>query len=228
MYLYILDRNDGRMLWKRRIGGAASDPPALSNSVAYVTMLSGLIQGFSLVDPEERPWQYQSVGRTLYSPAVTGKVVSWPTTAGYLYAASATGRCMRGGLSVCVVIEQSAAGGSSGVGQKVANCRGNDAWRRDRDPLSWPKPVPKRRGLHQLHLDGRQDVAGWAQMGRAFGWPKSSVVLGSCALSGVPRLRFGLPMDATRSSTGTSDCPCLGVRFFQFPRLRFGVSEFPR
>jgi hypothetical protein len=83
--LYLLDRNDGRVEWVRALGSAPSSGPALSEHYAYVALITGRIEGYKLDDPATQPWYYQSNGRTFLRPTVTGSVVSWPTTAGYLY-----------------------------------------------------------------------------------------------------------------------------------------------
>jgi outer membrane protein assembly factor BamB len=87
--LYMLDRQDGRALWVRDLGSAPSSGPALSRTYAYVALMSGRIEGYKLDDPNAQPWYYQSTGRTMLRPTTTGEVVSWPTTAGYLYVSGA-------------------------------------------------------------------------------------------------------------------------------------------
>ncbi len=87
--LYVMDRFDGRHLWSRRVGGAASAAPALSDSYAYVVLISGRVEGYRLDVPDEYVWQYQSHGRTFQSPTTTGNVVSWPTDTGLLYVGEA-------------------------------------------------------------------------------------------------------------------------------------------
>jgi outer membrane protein assembly factor BamB len=87
--LYILDRNDGRLEWVRELGSAPSSGPALSNEYAYVSLVTGRIEGYKLTDPAAQPWYYQSKGRTYLKPTTTGQVVSWPTAEGYLYVSRA-------------------------------------------------------------------------------------------------------------------------------------------
>jgi len=87
--LYLLDRNDGRLIWSRELGSAPSSGPALSANYAYVALLTGRIEGYRLDDPRTQPWYYQSKGRTYLRPTTTGSVVSWPTAAGYLYVSDA-------------------------------------------------------------------------------------------------------------------------------------------
>jgi outer membrane protein assembly factor BamB len=87
--LYLLDRRDGRALWVHELGSAPSSGPALSRNYAYVALVTGRIEGYKLEDPAAQPWYYQSMGRTMLRPTTTGEVVSWPTTAGYLYVSRA-------------------------------------------------------------------------------------------------------------------------------------------
>lgn len=87
--LYLLDRRDGHVIWSRDLGSAPAAGPALSDRYAFVALLSGRIEAYDLKDPEAQPWYYSSAGRSYQRPTVTGRVVSWPTTTGYLYVASA-------------------------------------------------------------------------------------------------------------------------------------------
>jgi outer membrane protein assembly factor BamB len=87
--LYLLDRESGRLKWSRDLGGAPSSGPALTKDYAYVALATGRIEGYRLDDPKRQPWYYQSKGRTYLRPTTTGTVVSWPTTAGYLYVSGA-------------------------------------------------------------------------------------------------------------------------------------------
>jgi outer membrane protein assembly factor BamB len=87
--LYMLNRHDGRLEWARQLGSAPSSGPALSEKYAFVALVTGRIEGYQFDDPVTQPWYYQSKGRTFLRPTTTGKIVTWPTTAGYLYASRA-------------------------------------------------------------------------------------------------------------------------------------------
>lgn len=87
--LYLLDRHNGRIIWKRQLGNAPSSGPALSEKYAFVALMTGRIEAYNLDDPHTQPWYYQSKGRTFLRPTATGRVVSWPTSAGYLYVSRA-------------------------------------------------------------------------------------------------------------------------------------------
>jgi outer membrane protein assembly factor BamB len=87
--LYVLDRHDGRLMFSRVLGSAPSSGPALSEKYAFVAMVTGRIEGYKLDDPAAQPWYYQSKGRTFLRPTTTGRIVSWPTSLGYLYVSRA-------------------------------------------------------------------------------------------------------------------------------------------
>lgn len=87
--LYLLDRNDGRTRWVVPLGSAPGAGPALTESHAYVAMVTGRVEAYPLESPDARPWYYQSKGRAYSQPTTTGRVVSWPTDQGYLYVSRA-------------------------------------------------------------------------------------------------------------------------------------------
>jgi PQQ-like domain len=87
--LYVLDREDGHVLWARFLGSAGAAAPALSERYAFVGLLNGQIEGYPLEDFKQPIWRHQSFGRIFYSPTITGEVVCWPTDRGYLYVAQA-------------------------------------------------------------------------------------------------------------------------------------------
>ncbi|QEG37899.1 outer membrane protein assembly factor BamB family protein [Bythopirellula goksoeyrii] len=87
--LYTLDRASGRLLWSTSLGSAPAEAPALSNTDAYVPFLSGRIESYQLADPKKPTWYFQSVGRIFYPPSVSGELVTWPTSRGYLYVGQA-------------------------------------------------------------------------------------------------------------------------------------------
>lgn len=83
--LYLLDRHDGRAIWVRPVGSAPSSGAALSESYAYVALITGRVEAYKLDQPDAQPWYYQSRGRTFLRPTVSGRVVTWPTSEGFLY-----------------------------------------------------------------------------------------------------------------------------------------------
>jgi outer membrane protein assembly factor BamB len=87
--LSILNRADGRLMWRRDLGGAPAAAPALTERHAYVSFLSGRIEAYQLDDPRANVWYYQSIGRIFHSPYTSGSTISWPSNRGYLYVGSA-------------------------------------------------------------------------------------------------------------------------------------------
>lgn len=87
--LFLLDRNDGHVLWTRKLAGPAGAAPALSETFAYVALINGRVEGFPLDAPTADVWQFQSVGRISRPPTATGQFVAWPTESGYLYVGDA-------------------------------------------------------------------------------------------------------------------------------------------
>ena len=85
--LYVIDREVGNVLWSRLLGSAAAAAPALSEKHAFVGLMNGQVEGYSLEDLAEPVWVHQSVGRIFHSPTVAENVVCWPTDRGYLYVA---------------------------------------------------------------------------------------------------------------------------------------------
>ncbi|MEQ8835869.1 MAG: PQQ-binding-like beta-propeller repeat protein, partial [Lacipirellulaceae bacterium] len=88
--IYVLDRDDGRILFSRDLGSAPGAGPALTEDYAFVVLMTGRVEGYRLDDPKAQPWYYNSRGRAFLRPVTTGGVVSWPTNAGLLYVSSAT------------------------------------------------------------------------------------------------------------------------------------------
>lgn len=90
--LYVLNRADGRGHLTRQVGGGPGAGPALGQNYVFVPMIEGRIEGYSLHDTKEFPWFYQSFGRTLLPPAVSGQSLVWTTDEGFVYFARAEER----------------------------------------------------------------------------------------------------------------------------------------
>lgn len=88
--IYVLDRDDGRIMFSRDLGSAPGAGPALTEEYAFVVLMTGRVEGYRLDDANAQPWYYNSRGRAFLRPVTTGGVVSWPTNAGLLYVSSAT------------------------------------------------------------------------------------------------------------------------------------------
>ena len=87
--LYVMDRENGNILWNLRALGAPGAGPAVSRTSVYVPANSGVIQAYSIRDHKRRPWRYASIGLAEVQPYVTESSVSWPTAKNYFYVADA-------------------------------------------------------------------------------------------------------------------------------------------
>jgi outer membrane protein assembly factor BamB len=88
--LHVLQRNNGQPKIVRRIGGTTGAAPVLSPTYCFVPMLTGRLEGYSLLEPTQRPWFFQSFGRAMTPPRVTDSSVVWSTDSGHVYAANST------------------------------------------------------------------------------------------------------------------------------------------
>ena len=90
--LYVLDRKDGGVLWRKQTRGAPGAGPGVTDTHAFVPMTTGLVEGFDLeAGARQTPWNYQSTGRVLVPPMTTPLSVSWTTERGYFYVADPHG-----------------------------------------------------------------------------------------------------------------------------------------
>jgi outer membrane protein assembly factor BamB len=83
--LYVLDRNDGRPIMMRPVGGAPGAAPALAKNYVFVPLINGRIEGYSLDEDKLTPWYYQSFGRAMVPPLATAGSIVWTTDSGHLY-----------------------------------------------------------------------------------------------------------------------------------------------
>jgi outer membrane protein assembly factor BamB len=93
--LYVLDRNDGKPVIIRTVGGAPGAAPALAKDYVFVPLLSGRIEGYTLGKKQLTPWYYQSFGKAMVTPLVTPESIVWTTDAGYLYVGNSKKPSMR-------------------------------------------------------------------------------------------------------------------------------------
>lgn len=87
--MYILDADNGSINYERRVMGAPSTGPAVSEGFAYVPMISGAIEMYSMERPDRPPFVFRSFGRPSAQPTVSERTVSWPTESGKLYVGDA-------------------------------------------------------------------------------------------------------------------------------------------
>jgi outer membrane protein assembly factor BamB len=85
--LFLLDRNTGRQLWRRKVVSAPGAGPALSEEMAFVPMVNGKMESFVLSNFKRPPGVFQAIGRSLVKPILTPRSVAWPTDRGHLYVA---------------------------------------------------------------------------------------------------------------------------------------------
>ncbi len=86
--LYALDRATGHILWNKQVTGTPGAGPGVSETLIFVPMINGLIEGYELeLGAKQKPWIYKSAGRVLVSPMVTPQTISWTTEKGYFYVA---------------------------------------------------------------------------------------------------------------------------------------------
>ncbi len=85
--LYVLDRASGRERFKRVLGGAPGTGPAVSDTMVFVCMINGLIEGYQLEDQHSLPWVHRAAGRILTQPVISDASLAWTTDKGYFYVA---------------------------------------------------------------------------------------------------------------------------------------------
>ncbi|MEX2318145.1 MAG: PQQ-binding-like beta-propeller repeat protein, partial [Pirellulales bacterium] len=88
--LYVLDRVDGRPAIVRRVGGVPAAAPAMSRAYCFVPMVTGRVEGYPVEDEKLAPWYFQSQGRAMVAPLITGSSVVWSTDSGHIYVGNAT------------------------------------------------------------------------------------------------------------------------------------------
>ena len=82
--LSLLDKNHGKLIWRREVRGAVGAGPALSDRSVFVPMIDGTIEAYDIEDYRQPPWVFQSHGRAMTQPIYTGKHIAWTTDRGHL------------------------------------------------------------------------------------------------------------------------------------------------
>jgi outer membrane protein assembly factor BamB len=93
--LYVLERKGGREIFQRSLGGGPAGGPALTDSMVFVPLFSGKVEGYTIAEPQTPALYFSSAGRIFASPLTTTDSVVWPTDAGILYVANSNGRGVR-------------------------------------------------------------------------------------------------------------------------------------
>ncbi|MGV3608788.1 MAG: PQQ-binding-like beta-propeller repeat protein [Planctomycetaceae bacterium] len=83
--LYILDSETGSITNERRVMGAPSTGPAVSEDSVFVPMISGAVERYQIDEPKRPPYIFKSFGRPSAQPVVSLNSVTWPTESGKLY-----------------------------------------------------------------------------------------------------------------------------------------------
>ncbi len=79
---YLLNADDGTLIWKRQISGIPSGSAAIAGGYVMVTTLNGSVESYLIDAPLKTALLYRSRGAIVASPTLTGKNVVWPTTRG--------------------------------------------------------------------------------------------------------------------------------------------------
>jgi outer membrane protein assembly factor BamB len=88
--LYVLDKNDGKPIVVRPVGGAPGAAPALAESHVFVPLVTGRIEAYPIDEQQKlTPWYYQSYGRAMVPPMATAESVVWATDSGHMYVGNA-------------------------------------------------------------------------------------------------------------------------------------------
>ncbi|MEX0587048.1 MAG: PQQ-binding-like beta-propeller repeat protein, partial [Pirellulales bacterium] len=83
--LHLFSRDDGKLVWQRKIVSAPSAGPAMSEDYIFVPTVGGSIEGYKVASPDAPPWIYKSPGRVFVQPVATPNSLAWPTERGQMY-----------------------------------------------------------------------------------------------------------------------------------------------
>ncbi|MEM7314579.1 MAG: PQQ-binding-like beta-propeller repeat protein, partial [Planctomycetota bacterium] len=89
--LYVVDLNDGKLLFHRQLKSAPAAGLAITQEHIYVPVTGDIVEAFRLNEKERRrpPIRFSSAGDTRFRPVATPSTVSWPTGRGFLYVVDA-------------------------------------------------------------------------------------------------------------------------------------------
>jgi len=88
--LYVVDSENGELIWKRQMKGVPGAAPAVTHDMVYVPLVKESVEAYRLFKLDERyqwPITFMSTGRGLIRPTTTSGSVCWPTDRGYFYVA---------------------------------------------------------------------------------------------------------------------------------------------
>ncbi len=84
--VYVLSAADGKIVWQRKVRGAPSAGPILTQDLLFAPLLGGTVEIHQLKAEDGIPRSFQSTGH-VGRPIFTGRVVAWPSDRGHLYIA---------------------------------------------------------------------------------------------------------------------------------------------
>ena len=84
-----LDSKNGKILWTRKVRGAASGSPAVAKDFIFVPMFDGRVEDFSIYYPKRSTRAMSSNGRIFGDVIESGGVIGWTTDNGFLNFAEA-------------------------------------------------------------------------------------------------------------------------------------------
>lgn len=90
--LYVLDLEEKKAAFERRLSGAPGAGPAMSKDSVYIPLVGGIVESYRLkTDRKFRvPKRFSSAGNTQVRAMVGPDTVSWPTDRGFLYVVDTT------------------------------------------------------------------------------------------------------------------------------------------
>jgi outer membrane protein assembly factor BamB len=88
--LYVLSREDGSLLFTRKLQGTPSAAPAVSDTRVYVPTFAGAVESYEIKadKPKKTPTTYRTKGSIEESPVIAGNYLIWGTQAGAVYSAN--------------------------------------------------------------------------------------------------------------------------------------------
>ncbi|HEY1786032.1 MAG TPA: PQQ-binding-like beta-propeller repeat protein [Pirellulales bacterium] len=85
--LHVLDRITGKEKFDRVLRGVPGAGPAVSDTMVFVYMVNGFVEGYNLEDQHALRWFFQSIGRVTTQPVVSDGSIAWTTDRGFFYVA---------------------------------------------------------------------------------------------------------------------------------------------
>lgn len=91
--LYVLNSEDGKEIFHKRIEGAPGGSPALSDDFVFVPSVNGRMEAYPVGKKKNLfKWTFASTGNIFSDAIIAEDQVVWCTSTGYLYSAYATGK----------------------------------------------------------------------------------------------------------------------------------------